>query len=125
MERIKIAIAQTEIMILVQISRIMEKNKAPLDKSKSITYGGITYTGKNLSKKVLYGGNMEFKKEFILREKQTWMSFWLCLGKMRLYRSKLLELDFVLQGLALFLLNFLYINRRKRLWDIIVYKKFI
>ena len=68
---------------------------------------------------------MEFKKEFILREKQTWMSFWLCLGKMRLYRSKLLELDFVLQGLALFLLNFLYINRRKRLWDIIVYKKFI
>ena len=86
----------------------MEKNKAPLDKSKSITYGGITYTGKNLSKKVLYGGNMEFKKEFILREKQAWMSFWLCLGKMRLYRSKLLELDFVLQGLALFLLNFSY-----------------
>ncbi|MFR4670285.1 MAG: hypothetical protein ACLT69_10655 [Intestinibacter bartlettii] len=48
---------------------------------------------------------MEFKKEFILREKQTWTSFWLCLGKMRLYRSKLLELDFVLQGLALFLLQ--------------------
>lgn len=105
MERIKIAIVQTEIMILVQIARIMEKNKAPLDKSKSITYGGTTYTAKNLSKKVLYGGNMEFKKEFILREKQTWTSFWLCLGKMRLYRSKLLELDFVLQGLALFFIT--------------------
>ena len=35
-------------MILVQLSRIMEKNKAPLDKSKSITYGGTTggYTNK-------------------------------------------------------------------------------